>query len=353
MTSFNPVRAAYNYVVGFSDQQNQEIAEKINDAISELFNNSASDLNELFKKFPDEVIAALKQRETPPLCEAVKKNLVRMVPELLKIIPSEIDTPNSEGFTPSMLAAKQGSDSLVRALLSGGADMQKVDATGCTALMWAVLSGIVELVRSLLGAGAGAISSVDVQNKDGNTALMLAVMNMKESGSDDFLKAEMTARALLDSGKVNVTLANKAGDTALGLMASQPAFSRRVAYSLYTEGADLSAQNHKGRAPIVLASRSGNAEAVRFLIEHMQKEGIDIDMKDNRGRTALYYATVDGNADIAKQLVHAGADLLSMDEKAIGELGKRVGADEIGRLQRATDGNGLGDKTPSIDASNT
>lgn len=348
MTSFNPVRAAYNYVVGNNDQQNQELAEDINDAISKLFNDSARDLKELFKESPDEVIAALKQRETPPLCEAVEKDLVNMVPVLLEIIPSEIDTPNSDGFTPSMLAAKQGSVSLVRALLSGGADLQKVDATGCTALMWAVLSGIVDLVRSLLGAGA--IPSVDVQDDDGNTALMLAVMNMKDR-SGGSIQAGITVYELLDNANANVTLTNKAGDTALGLMANQPVFDASIAYNLYRKGADLSAQNHEGLAPIALASRSGNTEAVRFLIEYMKEENIDIDMKDKQGRTALHYATLNGNADIAAQLLLAGADPGLMDVKVMSELVRTVGPD-IERLKDTMGGEELGKKTPSIDASN-
>ncbi|CAM3763799.1 ankyrin repeat domain-containing protein [Bordetella tumulicola] len=321
MTSFNPVRAAYNYVVGNNDQQNQELEEDINKAIKYLFDEEyVSSIDEMFEEHPDEVIAALKRRETPPLCEAVEKNLESAVSTLLKIIPFEIDTPNSDGLTPSMLAAKQGSEYLVRELLSGNADMQKVDATGCTALMWAVLSGIVELVRSLLGAGA--IPSVDVQDKGGNTALMFAVMNMKDHtrGSEGLESSISLIYELLNNAKANVTLTNKDGDTALGLMASQPAFNRSIAHRLYNEGTDLSAQNHEGLTPIALASRSGNTEAVRFLIEYMKEENIDIDMKDKQGRTALFHAISSNNRETVKELRDAGARPYSMDIALVGQL---------------------------------
>ncbi|MCG8560893.1 MAG: ankyrin repeat domain-containing protein, partial [Hyphomicrobiales bacterium] len=73
-----------------------------------------------------------------------------------------------DGFTPLIVAAGQGSDSVVELLLARGADIDRANAKGWTALMEAAYRDRDAMVRQLLKAGA----RVDLREaREGLTAL--------------------------------------------------------------------------------------------------------------------------------------------------------------------------------------
>lgn len=59
-----------------------------------------------------------------------------------------------EGYTPLIIAAKEGYLDIVQVLISSGADIEAAEETGMTSLMAAAREGHVEIVRVLLDAGA-------------------------------------------------------------------------------------------------------------------------------------------------------------------------------------------------------
>ena len=75
-----------------------------------------------------------------------------------------------DGSTPLHRAVYGGNEDVVRALLDGGADIDKADATGNTPLHLAVASGAQRVMYTLLQAGA----SLSAKNADGWTPVKLA-----------------------------------------------------------------------------------------------------------------------------------------------------------------------------------
>jgi hypothetical protein len=81
------------------------------------------------------------------------------------------------GSTPLILAAGQGHDTCVSALLEGGADVGARTNYGDTALTLAAGNGYLEVVRTLLLAGADPLATGSL----GRTAVALA----REQGHED------------------------------------------------------------------------------------------------------------------------------------------------------------------------
>ncbi len=74
---------------------------------------------------------------------------------------------DEHGETALMFAVKFGRDEITSLLLEAGADVNAVDSTGCTPLMYAK----AKFVPMLLATGA----RIDTQDDNGETALMKAV----------------------------------------------------------------------------------------------------------------------------------------------------------------------------------
>ena len=165
-------------------------------------------------------------------------------------------------------AATEGQTETLKALISGGAD---IESDGGPALISAAFSaleryekaesneGQVQAVQVLVDAGA----DVDAQIDNGITALMLmAILGQTE-----------TVRVLLEAG------------------------------------ADVNATNNAdGGTALIFAVYGGSTETVSVLIE----AGADLSVTDagtgsGDGRTALYYAEEKNHAEITEVLKQAGA----------------------------------------------
>jgi hypothetical protein len=114
----------------------------------------------------------------------------------------------SRGWTPLLIAAAEGHENTVAALLDAGADPNVKNALGRTALMHASVYGFTAIVKLLLARGADPnLAPTDGQ---GWTALMAAA----RAGHVE------TVRALLNGG-AKVALTDKNGNTALALAEAQ------------------------------------------------------------------------------------------------------------------------------------
>lgn len=165
------------------------------------------------------------------------------------------------GASPLVEAVRQGDAAAVRTLVRAGADVNRPEGDGATALHWATYADSAELVRMLLGAGA----SVAAANDLGVTPLHLAAAN----GNTDILAL------------------------------------------LLERGAGPNAPTASGVTPIMEAARSGRADAVRLLLAH----GAEVDARESaRQQTALMWAVSRRHADIVQVLLENGADLRARTE---------------------------------------
>jgi ankyrin repeat protein len=141
-----------------------------------------------------------------------------------------------------------------------------------------------------------AAAGPDAPASDGTTALHRAV------SVNDVQKSEALIRAGAD-----VNAVNRYGVTALSLAAGNG--NAALLESLFKSGADTKAADaalREGRTLLMLAARTGSADAVKLLLTH----GGAVNASESRtGTTALMWAASENRAEAVRVLVAAGASV--------------------------------------------
>ena len=221
------------------------------------------------------------------------------------------ETRAQTGESPLADAAKRQDGAALRALLREGADVDRPQGDGATALHWAAYRDDVETVRLLLAAGA----AVDPANALGVTPLWLAANN----GSPAVVEALLAAAA-------NPDRALPAGETPL--MTASRTGSAGAVRALLAYRADPHAREHAhGQTALMWAAAQGHPEVVRLLLAagagvddrsevypqvvsssgNADRSGVFEVMQG--GYTPLLFAARSGDAASARILVAAGADV--------------------------------------------
>jgi ankyrin repeat protein len=215
------------------------------------------------------------------------------------------------GDSPLAVAVKNGSgcDRLVSALIAadatGAADEQLID--GNSLLIWASERGEERAVRALLARGARQV----LQNNGGRAALHYAA-------SKGF--ANVVERLCLAPGAgAAAALQDKYGNTPLMLAVLHGGGEERLVAALLAAdavGAVVNAQNIFGNSALILACDSGCEGAVRLLLAR----GAQQELQNKEGIAALHYAAYKGHAGIAECLCNAkgAATVLSLRTKSGG-----------------------------------
>jgi ankyrin repeat protein len=160
-----------------------------------------------------------------------------------------------------MVAARDGDNERLLALLEQGARVNRGNSNGGTPLMYAALSGNPETVGLLLAHGA----KVNAAASNGWTALMIAAVKGHARA----------AQVLLEQGA----------------LANRP--------DVY------------GWTPLMRAVREKRAELVRLLADHPPTR---INLRGENGLTALHLAVLSGREELVRILLGAGADPRQKDD---------------------------------------
>ena len=169
------------------------------------------------------------------------------------------------------------------------------DSKGRTPLVLAIYNDDADVVRALLESGA----DVNARGKDGWTVLMDALNNNNPNLD--------TIKVLIEAG-VDVNAKDKKGDTALMMVKSA-----EVANLLANAGANVNARDKDGWPVLIKAvlmkvriAEVAKAEVAKALI----RAGADVNAKDNEGKTVLQLAVQSGvEPDVIAVLINAGADV--------------------------------------------
>jgi ankyrin repeat protein len=194
------------------------------------------------------------------------------------LVTAQVEAPN--GRTPLMEAVLRRDLPAVRAELASGADPNRADARGNTALLLA--GSELPIVRLLLEAGA----DVNVANDEGVTALILAAQ-----------RSEETVRVLLDAG-ADVTPRDIGGVSALTV--ARRANNDGIVALLRRAGAEESLEERLHQA-----IRDGDrAEVARLVEAEANVDGLDTIQFQPPLMTALESQEI----EILLDLLGSGAD---------------------------------------------
>ena len=232
---------------------------------------------------------------TPPnmgnllLCRAANNGRLDTVSALLDrglpdVNPNFVD-PNNK-CRPALLAhlQSQADAAIIRALLEHGASIDSQDTEGNSALILAVRQNLREVVQLLLDHGA----KLELETNKGESALSLATQY-----GDGGCLALLTEKT-----------AEKLGWNALLLHAAQYGDEHKVRHwigqSRAQDGSevDLDYADALGRTALMMAARGGHGGCVRLLLA----AGVNVRLVDREGCSALVVAIRSGFKDIAEKI---------------------------------------------------
>ncbi len=228
-----------------------------------------------------------------------------------------------KGGTFALQHAIMNTETLKFLLQSKGVDVNAQNWAGDTVLISSARLGDTTLAQTMSILSAGA--NVDIQNRNGETALFRLGMTNMENTVTELLKAGIdtnlkdghsrtavmthldkpeTVAALIAAG-ADVTTADQDGNTPLH--AASFGVQEKTVRMLVRAGADVNAVNNRGETPlIVAASRDFDNPAI---VQDLISSGAEVNRAvQEEGLTALEYALKIGKRQVIKLLIGAGAD---------------------------------------------
>ena len=181
----------------------------------------------------------------------------------------------------------------IKNLVKCGCNLNSQNEDGQTALMMALVNNNIKVAKILIKAGA----DVNIQDNNGFTPLMAASEIDEDKGDDIEL-----VRMLIEAGAdINIKDVNDFS----ALMHASNHENLKIVKILIKAGADLDSQNEGGNTALMIAVENNNIKIVKILVE----AGADLDYQNEDGDTALMIAVENNNIKIVKMLVEAGANL--------------------------------------------
>lgn len=257
----------------------------------------------------------------------------------------DLDEIDGSGRTPLIYAVHGGFLDCMELLLSGGANANIAGVEGKTALHWCAIQGKHKFIKVLLAYGA----SVAVKDTDGRTALHLATgvesskcvkMLCKDiapnvlngADNDGMTAAHWCAfhnhvkhlECLIEAG-ADLGIVDLEGKLPIHLTISNTD-ETTLQYLMENDPEHVNATDPEGRTVLHLAIAENNVAIVEFLVS---AAATDIDAADNMQRTALHWAAVLGHHEFVAMLLKNGAKALMKDSSGATAMHYAAQNDEI------------------------
>jgi ankyrin repeat protein len=230
------------------------------------------------------------------LLDAVEDGDEALVKKALDSHKVNINGVDEEGFSPLMLAAHCGRDSMVELLVTRKADVNYTAGDGSDALLCAVQGGYDDSVQVLLDSK----SQVNARKPDDYSPLYSAV----QEGHTRLVRKLIKAGAEVDAKCHGVApLFIAAQENHLG-----------VVEALLTASCDVNVANASRATPLFIAVQKGNTTIVESLVKRGKKKHLNLEVCTKQGLTPLLAAIKLGHLDEAKLLIVGGADVQSPSE---------------------------------------
>lgn len=251
------------------------------------------------KRYIDEIMPLPEPTLIDVLIAAQRGTAVQLI-HLLNSTGIDINETDYQASTPLMFAAENGNLPTLNALIERGADINLQNIRRNSALHFAAKNNRVAVVARLLEE---ANLNLNIVNSNGNTPLMLAILNKNSEVTALFLRPIIVARGL------DLNKPNKEGD--YPLMKAIEFNSVPLLNRLLLLGASTSVGSGL-EIPLHLAAIEGHPELFQRLLN---APGIAVNQSNEMGETALMIAAYKGNIAIARILLNAGALVNLRDEQ--------------------------------------
>lgn len=283
---------------------------KGNTATFKAFLDAGYDKNSLEENMPVVMFAYAKGRQT------IAKALIEK--------GADINRQNFEGETLLHLAASGNDSAMVKTLIDANAKINIKNTLGKTPLMLALEKKRISIAETLIKNGADLsvtdrqkrnilhyfapvveanklISSVplqginiDAKDENGNTPLLTAAESSRWNNVDLFL-----------SMRANVNISNRVGKTPLLLAGEKGNLS--AAKSLIEKGADVTKADISGMSLLHYLASNKNKAAVSLISDAISR-GAPVNAKSSSGSSPIGIAIADANTAAFNAFLEAGAD---------------------------------------------
>lgn len=197
------------------------------------------------------------------------------------IIIENPDRADENGVTLLMKAAKAGNDWDVKKLIQSGANVQKRDADGWSALMYAVrYQNNASLVETLIKSGA----HIRVRNKYNTTPLLLAADYSK---NPDILAMLLKNRNNYEDEVFKAFILSITGENV-------PEHARQAKVQLFLDMKVPVNRIWKGKTPLIYAAQYGKSTKV---IQQLIDAGAKTELRDSSGKMAFDYAKLNDSLE--------------------------------------------------------
>lgn len=203
-----------------------------------------------------------------PLFEAIISGNVFQVDKLLKKNPGLVNIPLSDGELPLQAAVRLQRNSVVRSLMSQGADSSLPDYKGMTALDYAALNQDPEMLRLLLPAGLA--ENLDALKKQINF-FYFAEPNAVQAIRSRALSMKLKSSSL-DVNSIVKATPKQVIDAIFGA-------GDALAKSVIAKASNFNECDIHGLSPMHFAAATGRA----VLLQEMAARGGDLFAKNNMG----------------------------------------------------------------------
>ena len=252
-----------------------------------------------------------------------------------------VSAPPKGGLTPLLYAARQNSLEAAQMLVKAGADLNRTDPDGTSALVMAIVNAHYDLPIYLMEHGADP----NIADKFGRTALYAAVdMHTLEKSAtrpdpketDKATSLDVVKAALGHGANPNLALKESApgrgsldvpdrylGAGATPFLRAAKTGDAEVMRLLLDKGADAKAVTKDHTTAMILAAglswvmgitnvdEKNALEAIKICIE----QGVDVNAANDKGETALDGAATSGRDQVVAYLVEKGANLDAKDKE--------------------------------------
>ncbi|KAJ3055438.1 hypothetical protein HK097_010471 [Rhizophlyctis rosea] len=198
-----------------------------------------------------------------------------------------------DGVTPVMYFAKRGDVEMCQKIVQKGADLTRVakDGKGVGHLAVRAPKNVLEIVKAV------SATQVDLQDTEGDTALMVAARNGLKDVCLEILKSAQRQGRMAEL----VGVINKQKETVLMIAASKGEVE--VVEQAAKGGADLEVRGLNGTNALLEAVKAKSLGAVKVLVE----KKANVNVRDDSENWAIHYAVANDDPKVVKLLLESGA----------------------------------------------